>query len=92
MYVNGNRYTHLANLLLCLAERESLGLRKEVGEEDAVVERVADRVVRRRRRNEVGGDNLRALMHELVERVLAVRARCAPDDRLWRVSVRGTRE
>ena len=83
--------THLADLLLGLAECERLGLREEVGEEDAVVERVADRVVRRRGRDEVGRDELRALMHELVERVLPVRARRAPDDRLRavRVSIRG---
>ena len=41
-----------------------------------------DRVVRRRGREEVAGDELRALVHELVERVLPVRARRAPDDRL----------
>ena len=40
MYANGNRYTHFANLLLGLAERESLWLCEEVGEENAVVERV----------------------------------------------------
>ena len=74
--------THLADLVLGLAERERLGLREEVGEQDAVVLRARDRVVRRRGREEVGGDELRALVHELVERVLPVRARRAPDDRL----------
>ncbi len=39
-----------------------------------------DRVVRRRRRDEICGDDLRALVHELVEGVLPVRARGAPDD------------
>ena len=38
--------------------------------------------MRRRGRDEVGGNELRALVHELVERVLPVRARGAPDDRL----------
>ena len=54
----------------------------EVAEQDAVVLRARDRVVRRRGREEVGGDELRALVHELVERVLPIRARRAPDDRL----------
>ena len=72
----------LADLRLGLAERERLGLREEVAEQDAVVLRARDRVVRRRGREEVGGDELRALVHELVERVLPVRARRAPDDRL----------
>ena len=72
----------LAHLLLGLAERERLGLREEVREEDAVVLRVRDRVVRRRGGEEVRGDELRALVHELVERVLAVRARSSPDDGL----------
>ena len=67
---------------LSLAECKGLGLSEVVGEQDAVVQGVADRVVRRRGGKEVGGDDLRALVHELVERVLPVRARRAPDDRL----------
>ena len=55
---------------------------EEVGEQDAVVLRARDRVVRRRGREEVARDELRALVHELVERVLAVGAGRAPDDRL----------
>ena len=74
--------TYSADLLLSLAERESLGLGEVVGEQDAVVQRVADGVVRRRGREEVGRDELRTLVHELVERVLAVRSGGAPDDRL----------
>ena len=58
------------------------GLGEVVGEQDAVVQRVADRVVRRRGREEVGRDELRALVHELVERMLAVRSGGTPDDRL----------
>ena len=57
----------LAHLFLSLTERERLGLREEVREQDSVVLRVRDRVVRRRRREEVGRDELRALVHELVE-------------------------
>ena len=72
----------LAHLVLGLAERERLGLREEVGEQDAVVLRAGDGVLSRRGRDEVSGDELGALVHELVERVLAVRPRRAPDDRL----------
>ena len=68
------------DLRLRLAKRERLRLREEVGKQDAVVLRVMDRVVRRRRRDEICGDDLRALVHELVEGVLPVRARGAPDD------------
>lgn len=74
--------TYLADLLLGLTERQRLGLSEEVGEEDAVVEGVVDRVVRRRGGDEVGGDQLRTLVHELVERVLAVGSSGTPNDRL----------
>ncbi len=47
-----------------------------------MVLRVVDRVVRRRGRDKVGGDELRALVHELVERVLSVCAGGSPNDRL----------
>ena len=47
-----------------------------------------DRVVRRRGREEVAGDELRALVHELVERVLAVGPGRAPDDGLEDNNVR----
>lgn len=72
----------LADLLLRLAECERLGLSEEVGEEDAVVLGVGDGVVSRGGGEEVGGDELCALVHELVERVLAVGTCCTPDDRL----------
>ena len=68
------------DLRLRLAKRERLRLREEVGKQDAVVLRVMDRVVRRRRRDEICGDDLRSLVHKLVEGVLPVRARGAPDD------------
>ena len=78
----GTRSKLLADLLLGLTERERLGLREVVGEEDAVVEGVADGVLGGGGGEEIGGDELGALVHELVERVLAVRACCSPDDRL----------
>ena len=53
------------NLGLGLAERERLGLGKEVGQEDLVVETLAKRILRLDRGEEVGGDELRALMDEL---------------------------
>lgn len=62
-----DNFTDLADLLLGLAEGQSLGLSEEVAEEDAVVLRVRNRVVRRRRCQEVSRDELRALVHELVE-------------------------
>jgi len=61
----------LGDLLFSLAERERFGLGKEVGQEDPVVETAADRVLRLDRRQEVGRDELGALVDELVERVLA---------------------
>ena len=73
---------HLAHVRLGLAECERLWLSEEVGQEDTVVLRVGDGVERRRGCQEVGRDDLGALMHELIERVLAVSARCAPDDGL----------
>ena len=47
-----------------------------------MVQRVADRVMRRRGGKEVGGDDLRALVDKLVERVLAVGSSGTPDDGL----------
>ena len=47
-----------------------------------MVFRVRDRVVGGRRRKEICGNQLRTLVYELVERVLAVGAGCTPDDRL----------
>jgi hypothetical protein len=47
-----------------------------------VVERVAERVVRRCWGDEISGDELRALVNKLIERVLAIGACSAPDDRL----------
>ena len=66
-----------------LAERERLGLGEEVRHQ--LVVEVADRVVRLRAADEVARDEVRALVDELVERVLAVRAGFAPLDRTRRV-------
>ena len=72
--------THLTDFLLGLTECESFRLSEVVGEKDTVMLRVRDRVVRRSRGEEVGGDKFGALMHELVERVLAVRSCRTPDN------------
>ncbi|OEI67192.1 hypothetical protein Cus16_3201 [Curtobacterium sp. ER1/6] len=80
-----------ADLVGGLAERERLRLREEVREEEGVDVLawlhglpVAGLVLQRtsglRDRDEVRGDEPRALVDELVERVLAVRARLAPED------------
>ena len=65
-----------------LAERQRLGLREEVREEQAVdvAPVVLQRVGGVHERDEVGGDEPRALVDELVERVLPVRAGLAPED------------
>ena len=68
-----------AHLLLGLPERERLGLREDVRHEDVVV--VAERVERLREADEVDRDELRPLVDQLVEAVLAVRPRLAPEDR-----------
>ena len=72
----------LPNLFLSLSEGQSLGLSEEVGEEDTVVEGVADRVESSSRGNKICGNKLRSLVNELVERVLSVGSSSAPDDRL----------
>ena len=53
-----------------------------------MVLRVGDRVMGGSRGEEVGRDELRALVHELVERVLTVRASGSPDDGLLNVALR----
>src|SRR5689334_14560266 len=67
------------NLLRRLAERERLGLRKDVGEEHRVV--ATKRVERVSKCNEVAGDYPRSLMDQLVKRVLTVGTRFAPVNR-----------
>ena len=64
-----------------LAESERLGLREEVREEQSVhvAAIVLERVGRVDERDEVGRDQAGALVDQLVERVLAVRPRLAPE-------------
>ena len=45
---------------------------------------ILDRVVRCGGCDKVGGDDLSTLVDELVEGMLAIRARSAPDDGLWK--------
>lgn len=70
------------DLLLGLSKGQGLGLSEEIGEEDAVVEGVTDRVEGSRRSDEISWDQLGALVNELVERVLTVGSSSTPDDRL----------
>lgn len=81
--------TDLPNLLLGLTEGQGFRLGKEVGEEDAMMLRARDGVVGGGGCEEVGRNELRALMHELVERVLTVRASSTPDDWLAKFAQRG---
>ena len=72
----------LADLFFGLTEGQRLGLSEEVAQENAVVLGVRNRVMRRCGREEVGRDEFCALVNKLVERVLSVGTRSAPDDRL----------
>mmetsp|Transcript_3253 Transcript_3253/g.8600 ORF Transcript_3253/g.8600 Transcript_3253/m.8600 type:complete len:231 (-) Transcript_3253:7-699(-) len=67
---------------LVLALHERFRLREEVGEQDGVM--LADWILRDDGCDEVGGDQLGALVHQLVEGVLTVGARLAPNDRAGR--------
>ncbi len=62
-----------------LAERERLGLREDVRHQDVVV--AAERIQRLREPMKSHGNEPRALVDQLVERVLAVGAGLAPVDR-----------
>ena len=64
------------NLFLGLAEREGLGLREHVGGQDVVV--VAERIERLGEADQVHRDELRPLVDQLVEAVLAVRPGLTP--------------
>jgi len=70
-----------AGLLGRLALHQGLRLRQEVGKEDLVVEASPNGVLSVGRRDEVGGDDPGALVQQLVERVLSVGSRLAPNDR-----------
>ncbi len=67
-----------AHLVGSATERQRLGLGEEVGHEDVLVD--IDLVRRVHHADEVGGDELRALMDELVVGVLAVGTGLTPDD------------
>ncbi|SVK52092.1 Uncharacterised protein [Acinetobacter baumannii] len=62
-----------------LAERQRFGLGEEVGQQFGVV--IAQRVMADGRRDEIARHQLGALVDQLVERMLTVSARLAPDDR-----------
>lgn len=70
-----------SDLLVSLANHEGLGLSKVVGGQHLLVEVVGDGVVRLGSQNEVGGDQLGALVDKLEEGVLSVGARLAKQDR-----------
>ncbi len=76
------RLLHLGlDLGLCLAGHERLGLSQEIGEQDLVVEAAAHRVVCLNRGDEIAWDDLGTLVDELIESVLTVGARLAPNYR-----------
>mmetsp|Transcript_41489 Transcript_41489/g.111062 ORF Transcript_41489/g.111062 Transcript_41489/m.111062 type:complete len:486 (+) Transcript_41489:360-1817(+) len=79
-----------AHLLLGAADHERLRLREEVGEQHRVV--LAGLVEALDAHEEVGGDDLGALVDQLVEGVLAVGARLAPHDGPGRAFDRGAGE
>ena len=62
-----------------LAERQCLGLREDVRHQHIVMP--AERIQRPAERDEIARDQPRALVNQLIERVLAVRPRLAPVDR-----------
>ena len=66
------------NFFNSLALHEGLGLRKEVRQQLVVV--IAKRIVADGRRNEVTRNDLRALVYELVESMLPIRAGLTPND------------
>src|SRR5262249_54064558 len=71
------------DLLRGLAESQCLGLSEHIGEKYVVVS--ADRVESLGERDEVARNKPRALVNELIERVLAVGPRFAP--KYWRCLV-----
>jgi hypothetical protein len=66
-------------LILRLAEGQRLGLREQIGHQKVVL--LDKRTERPTEANHVAGDQLRALVQELIERVLVVGAGLPPDDR-----------
>lgn len=74
--------TYFADFLFCLTKGQSFGLGKEVTEQNAVMKGVGNGVMRDSRSKEVCRNELRALVDKLVERMLAVRSSCSPEDGL----------
>lgn len=66
----------------CLACHQRFGLSDEIRNQFRmmVASRIANRVMRLDRRKEIARDELRPLINELIERMLAVRARLAPNN------------
>ena len=62
-----------------LAERQRLGLRKNVGDQNVVMR--AQRIERLAERDEVARNQSRSLVNELIERMLAVGPGLAPVNR-----------
>ena len=75
-----------ARLAFGTPSHQRLGLGEKVGEEHAVM--IAKLAIDAGGGDEIGGDDVRALMNELIEGVLAVRARFAEDDRAGRAGNR----
>ncbi|GMR55918.1 hypothetical protein PMAYCL1PPCAC_26113, partial [Pristionchus mayeri] len=75
----------LPHCLNVLAGHQSLSLSEEIGQKNLVVETISDRVERLGGSDEIGRNETSALVYQLVECVLAVRARLAPHDRARRV-------
>ena len=65
------------DLLVSLANHESFGLREVVGGQHLLVKVVRDGVVRLSSKDEIGRNQLGALVHKLEERVLRIGARLA---------------
>lgn len=73
--------THLGtNLLLVLTDHQGFSLSKEVGQQNVVVNTVANRVESLDGGKEITRNHLGTLMDELIEGVLTVGTRLAPDD------------
>ena len=67
------------DLLFCFPKRKCFRLRKKVGQQNTMV--IPNRIMRICGCQKVGWNKLSSLMYELVERVLAVCSRCAPNNR-----------
>lgn len=81
--IHPNRPTHLPHILLSLPKRQRLRLGKEIAQKNPMMIRteLSEGIMARSRRDKVRRDELGALVHELVERVLAIRSRGPPQNR-----------